>query len=181
MTELPMSFHWGVGSLSNESLSHAIWRLPVMVRSGSSASVWICGSGNGASVVTISVAVVAQVEQVEVGERPPGQSPEEPRPVPGLGGPAQPHRHPLVVHALGAGLALQVVALVGLVVLRARAPGVVGDLVVVPRDDERVAPVQPLQVGVGLVLRVPASVVGQAHDLAGRLTCAAAPPRRPLS
>ena len=53
ITELPISFHWA-WSRSSDSLSHAIWRLPVIVRSGSSASSWICGSGNGAAVVTIS-------------------------------------------------------------------------------------------------------------------------------
>ena len=55
----------------------------------------------------------------------------------------------------------------GGVVLRPAAPGVVGALVVVPGDDEREACGQVGQVGVALVLRVPAPVVGEADDLPG--------------
>ena len=93
-------------------------------------------------------------------------------PSPSVGGAAHPDRHPLVVRTVRPLLPGEVVALLRLVVLRALAPLVVGDLVVVPGHDERVLRVQVLQVGVALVLRVPLPVVGQRDHLARRLVLA---------
>ena len=115
-------------------------------------------------------AVGAQVEHAQLGEPAEPQPAEQPRPVAQVGRPRHPDRQPLVVRPVGAGAAAQVVALgPGLVVLRAAAPLVVGDLVVVPGDDPGVAGVQVLQVAVALVLGVPAAVVGQAHHLPRRV------------
>ncbi len=115
------------------------------------------------------VAVGAEVEHRDLGQLAERQPPEEPGAVAEVGGAVHPQRHPLVVRAVGAGAPLPVVTLALVVVLGAVAPLVVGDLVVVPRDDPRVLRVQVLQVRVGLVLRVPAAVVGDRHHLARRV------------
>ncbi len=119
-------------------------------------------------LLDLLVAVGAQVEHADLGQLPELQPPEEPGAVAEVGGAVHPDRHPLVVRAVGAGAAAQVVALVLLVVLPALLPLVVGDLVVVPGDDPGELGVRVLEVGVGLVLRVPLPVVGEADHLAGR-------------
>src|SRR3546814_20117250 len=50
----------------------------------------------------------------------------------------------------------------------AAAPGVAGDLVVVPDGDHRVPGVQRLEVGFGAVLLVPGAVVVEGEQLVGR-------------
>ncbi len=127
--------------------------------------------------VDLLVAIGAQVEHADLGKGAEGEATVEPGTVTQRGRGVHAHRHPLVVGPVGAGAALEVVALPGLaaaggVVLRAVLPLVVGDLVVVPRDDPGVLRVQVLQVGVALVLGVPLPVVGQRHHLVGRLVLA---------
>jgi len=76
------------------------------------------------------------------------------------------YRHPFAVHAFRSGLADAPVALgVGLVVLGAADPGVVGDLVVIPLHDGRVGLVQSLQVRVEAVGGMPQTVVGDRYGL----------------
>ena len=75
-------------------------------------------------------------------------------------------RHPLAVRlrARRRAAATSRLRLV-VVILRAAAPGVVGELVIVPDDDERVLAVDLLRIGIGLVLRVALAIVLQRHHL----------------
>jgi hypothetical protein len=79
-------------------------------------------------------------------------------------------RQPLAIGADRGALADLPVALrVGLVILRAAVPAVVGGLVVVPHHHHREALVEPLEIGVGPVGGVPQPIIGQAHHLGRRL------------
>ena len=64
---------------------------------------------------------------------------------------------------------------VGVVVGGAAAPRVVGQLVVVPDDDERMPPVRLLQVGIAAIGRVADAVVAQRDRFAARLRDAQQP------
>ena len=79
------------------------------------------------------------------------------------------HWHPLVVRAQRDAAAVRPRALVGLVILRAAGPRVVGRLVVVPSRDQWVHCVHRQRAGVALVLRVALAVVGERHGLVARL------------
>jgi hypothetical protein len=122
------------------------------------------GVGQAGFVVGLAVAADdAGVERHQLGQVADGE-----RPVHGqrVGGIAQPGRQPLVVGGDGGPQAvLPRAVLVGVVVLGPVAPGVVGDVVVVPDRDHRVAEVQRQQVGVGPGLAEARAVVVEADDL----------------
>ena len=115
------------------------------------------------------VPVGAEVEQAELDEVAVLQPPVDLGAVAEGRGAVEADRHPLVVRLLTGCSTCRPVALGGGVVVdRTALPGVVSGLVVVPGGDDRVLRVQPLQVGVELVLRVPLPVVGQLQRSRGR-------------
>ena len=156
-----MSFHRH-GDVARLPVSQASWCSPVMVRPGSSIA--------GSSSADPLAAIAPQVQHRQVDELPELQPPVDLRPVAWHRGARDPHRHPLVVRLLRCCAHDGVRPLPRrLVLVRAVRPAPVRDLVVVPRDDERHGGVQRLEVGVGLVLRMPAAIVVQAHDLVRRI------------
>ena len=167
ITGLPITFHCA-RRLSSESFSHSSCRSPVIVRVRvADRRVGVRRREGG--LLDLLRPVGAQVEHADLGELAELQPAEEPVAVAQLRRTVHPHRHPLVERAVGARPAPQVVALVGLVVLGAAPPLVVGDLVVVPGDDPGELRVRVLEVGVGLVLRVALPVVGEGHHLPRRV------------
>ncbi len=123
----------------------------------------------GIVLVDALAAIAPEIEHRQVDQLAELQPPVDLPPVPRHRRARDPHRHPLVVRPLGRAHPLGVRPLPRLVLVRSMCPAAVGDLVVVPRGDERHRSVQRLEVAVGLVLRVPAAVVAQADDLARRV------------
>ncbi len=77
------------------------------------------------------------------------------------------YRHPLVIGLQGDALAGFPIAfvLIGVVILCPIAPGIIGDLVVVPDGDPRRGGVGRLQVRIGFIKRVALAVIVQRDDL----------------
>ena len=116
-------------------------------------------------------AVLARVEDVEVGDVPVAEAPVEPHlALPRLR--AERHRHVLEVRLVAGRPALQELR-ARVRELRIDARVVVGDLVVVPGDHPREQPVGLLEVRIRLVERVLKAVAIERHALLAR-TCAAA-------
>ena len=78
-------------------------------------------------------------------------------------------RHPLVIGLKGCGTAQFEIAFIGLMVLGAVLPGVVGDFMVVPHRNHRHGCMQGLQIRVRLVLGMALAVVGQHQQFIGRV------------
>ena len=168
ITGLPTSFHWGP-PVRRPSLSQSSCSRPVIVRSGSLISASAAGPpGAGHRGGDLLVAVGAQVEHAQLGERAELQPPEQPGAVAEVGGAVHPHRHPLVVRPVRAGPAGRVVALgrAG----GSRAPSFHWSLVTSWSSQVTTKgyfACSALEVGVGLVLRVPPPVVGRGRPSRG--------------